>query len=572
MRRVKKIFTNLRVIILLVALLLAVLAIHPSPGAEGIAIRGVQKDSAALKAGIQSPSPTSSPMSREVILAIDNMPISSIEDYARFEQGLGMNQTVAIKTTKGFYRLRTEALTEKITLNETETVTVNETVEVDEDIGDEIVKANKTVPTTVTRNKTQERIIGVAPLGLSVYPAPTSNIRQGLDLQGGTRVVLKPETEVSDEDMELLLANMNERLNVFGLSDVIVRKTKDLSGRQYIVVEIAGANEEEVHSLLARQGKFEARVGNDTIFRGGNDITYVCRSADCSGIDPFAGCQQAADGVLCRFRFSITLSPEAAQRQADRTEDIPVITQNNDQYLEEKFDLYLDNELVDSLNIGADLRGRAVTEIAISGSGSGPSREAATLDALTSMKRLQTILITGSLPVNLEIVKTDAISPLLGREFLHNAILIGVLAVLAVAAMVFARYRRVEVSVPIVFTMASEILLMLGLAALIGWNLDLAAIAGIIIAAGTGVDDQIVIIDEILRGERSASNWRERFKRAFFIIFSAYFATVVAMIPLLFAGAGLLKGFAFVTIVGVSFGVFVTRPAYAAVVEVLLKK
>ncbi len=572
MRMMKKIFTNLRVIILVVALLLAVLAIHPSPGTEGVAIRGVQKDSAAIEAGIKSPLPTASPMSREIIVSINNMPVRGIEDYARIEQELGLNQTVTVKTTQGFYRLRTQALTEEITLNETETVIINETVEVEEDVDGEIVTVNKTSPTAVTRNKTETRILGVEPLGLSVYPAPTSNIRQGLDLQGGTRVVLKPETDVSDEDMELLLANMKERLNVFGLSDVVVRKTRDLSGRQYILVEIAGANDEEVRDLLARQGKFEARIGNDTVFRGGNDITYVCRSADCSGIDPFAGCQQAADGVLCRFRFSISLTPKAAQRQADRTADIPVVTADNDQYLEEQLDLYLDNELVDSLNVGADLRGRAVTEIAISGSGSGPTRDAATIDALTGMKRLQTILITGSLPVELEVVKTDAISPLLGREFLRNAILIGVLAILAVTAMVFARYRKFAVSFPIAITMASEILLMLGLAALIGWNLDLAAIAGIIIAAGTGVDDQIVIVDEIMRGERAASNWRERFKRAFFIIFSAYFATVVAMIPLLFAGAGLLKGFAFVTIAGVSFGVFVTRPAYAAIVEILLRK
>ena len=52
----------------------------------------------------------------------------------------------------------------------------------------------------------------------------------------------------------------------------------------------------------------------------------------------------------------------------------------------------------------------------------------------------------------------------------------------------------------------------------------------------------------------------------------AYAVTVVAMIPLMFAGAGLIKGFAFTTIVGVSFGVFVARPAFAAMIEILLKK
>ena len=50
----------------------------------------------------------------------------------------------------------------------------------------------------------------------------------------------------------------------------------------------------------------------------------------------------------------------------------------------------------------------------------------------------------------------------------------------------------------------NEIIILLGFAALVGWNLDLAAIAGIIIAAGTGVDDQIVITDETLKSKGSA--------------------------------------------------------------------
>jgi len=56
-----------------------------------------------------------------------------------------------------------------------------------------------------------------------------------------------------------------------------------------------------------------------------------------------------------------------------------------------------------------------------------------------------------------------------------------------------------------------------------------------------------------------------------FIVMAAYFTTCAGMIPLWFAGAGLLKGFAFTTIVGISFGVLIARPAYAAVIERLLK-
>ena len=97
-------------------------------------------------------------------------------------------------------------------------------------------------------------------------------------------------------------------------------------------------------------------------------------------------------------------------------------------------------------------------------------------------------------------------------------------------------------------------------------------IAGIIAGMGTGVNDQIVITDETLRGETSASyNWKEKIKRAFMIIMLAYFTLVVAMIPLMFAGAGLLKGFALTTIIGITVGVFVTRPAYSQFVEIFLK-
>ncbi|MBI2547444.1 MAG: protein translocase subunit SecD, partial [Candidatus Aenigmarchaeota archaeon] len=120
--------------------------------------------------------------------------------------------------------------------------------------------------------------------------------------------------------------------------------------------------------------------------------------------------------------------------------------------------------------------------------------------------------------------------------------------------------------------MLSEVTILLGVAALIGWNIDLAAIAGILVAIGTGVDDQIVITDETLKGQTAnVYNWKEKVKRAFLIIMLAYTTVVVAMIPLIFAGAGLLKGFAITTIIGVTIGVFITRPAYSDFVEVMMK-
>ncbi len=571
-RKLKSIFTNVRVIVLLVFLVLAIVAIHPS-SREGVAIRSVMKNSSAELAGIESPKPTSTPMSRDIIVSMNGEPIRTEQDYYEFIETLEPDRSVQVKTLNGVYRLTTRADVVRHYLNETEIVIRNETIQVNETIDNVTQLVNKTVQKEVEVQKYDEEIVGTQDLGLKIYPAPSNNIRKGLDLQGGTRVLMQPEEQVSSEDMETIIENMRYRLNVFGLTDVMLTKTKDLSGNQYILVEIAGANEEEVRELLSKQGKFEARIGNETVFLGGTDITHVCRSADCSGIDPYQGCGSDGQNHFCRFRFSISLTPEAAEKQASVTKELELITEDNDQYLSEKLDLYLDDELVDSLNIGADLQGRAVTDIQISGSGGGLNREQAVTDSLKNMKRLQTVLITGSLPIKLNIVKSDVVSPYLGEEFVKNAILVGVLAILAVALVVFIAYRKLEIALPMMFTMAAEVTLLLGLAALIGWNLDLAAIAGIIIAAGTGVDHQIVIADEVLKGEKNVDlSWKQRVKKAFFIIMAAYFTTVVAMVPLLFAGAGLIKGFALTTIAGVSFGVFLTRPAFAAIAEILLRK
>ena len=50
----------------------------------------------------------------------------------------------------------------------------------------------------------------------------------------------------------------------------------------------------------------------------------------------------------------------------------------------------------------------------------------------------------------------------------------------------------------------------------------------------------------------------------------SYLTTVAAMIPLYFAGLKILQGFAFMIIIGVTIGVFITRPAYAAILRIIM--
>ncbi len=580
MSKIKKVFKNWRIIMLICFLVLALVAIRPNPFVEGVSIKAIEKNSSASLAGIEPPKPGGSPMSKERIISMNNVPISTVQDYYDFVKALEPNRTVRVQTNKNTYKLTTKEKFRIDVLNETEKKVVHETIQVNKTVDNETILVNKTINKTILVNKTKVIPLGTEDLGFSIAAAPTSNLRKGLDLQGGTRVLLQPEEKVSDDVLSTMIDSMKERLNVYGLTDVLVTEVRDKpkllgEGNKYILVEIAGATEEEVKDLLSKQGKFESKISNTTVFKGGDDITYVCRTAECSGIDPNRGCNrvQGEQGWACGFTFSISLNPVAAQRQADATKNLPIKTENGEKYLTEQIVLYLDDQEVDRLNVAADLKGRAVTEIAISGSGIGTTEQTAMFDALKNMKRLQTILITGSLPVKLTVVKIDNVSPFLGVQFLKNAVYMGLLATIAVALVIYIRYRKFSIALPMMINIASEIVLLLGFAGLVGWNLDLSSIAGIILTVGTGVNQLIIIADETMQKKtdtESYSNWKEKIGRAFFVIMVSYATTLVAMVPLIFAGAGLLKGFALTTIAGETIGVLIARPAYAAIVQILL--
>jgi len=391
-----------------------------------------------------------------------------------------------------------------------------------------------------------------------------------LDLSGGSRAILKPENiTLSQNQMNDLVAVTSNRLNTFGISDVDIRSISDLEGNRFLRVEVAGINPEDLKELIGQQGKFEAKVGNDTVFVSGEkDITFVCRNdATCAGVE---SCSPDQSGTyFCRFRFTVSLSPLAAERHAEITKNL-TSDPANQEYLSKKLDLLLDDKLVDSLYIGVELKGRITTQIQISGSGSGATEEDAYNDAINSMKKLQTILITGSLPYKLEIVKLDSSSPVLGREFTKNILILGLFVFLIISILLFVKYKNIKISLSVILTMFSEAFITLGVATLISWNLDVPAIAGIIAGMGTGVNDQIVIIDESFSKE--SLNLKARIKRAFFIIIGAFFTIIAAMIPLFWAGAGLLKGFAFTTILGVSVGILITRPAFGEIIKILQKE
>jgi len=425
---------------------------------------------------------------------------------------------------------------------------------------------NESVKTTIITKDAEVILFSKQAPEIIVSEVQKTNIKLGLDLAGGSRALIKAEdkkltsTEVND-----LVDITRNRLNEFGLTDLKVTPVSDLQRNNFMLIEIAGATPKDLEEMISKQGKFEAKIANDTVFIGGErDIASVCRNdATCAVIE---SCQQSQEGnYYCNFRFSIYLSEAAAERHADITDKLEVNSTSQGNYLSEKLDLYVDDNLVSSLQIGEGLKGRVTTQISISGSGSGETQDVAIDNAQKEMKQLQTILITGSLPYKLEIVKLDTISPVLGKDFVRFIILAGIVALVSASLVVLVRYRKFKPSLMVILFSFSEIIIILGVASLIEWNLDLASIAGILATIGTGFDDQIVILDEAR--QKTILSLKQRLKRAFAIIMGAYFTAVVSLIPLLWAGAGLFKGFAITTIIGISIGVFITRPAFSEMIR-----
>lgn len=486
-------------------------------------------------------------------------------------------------------------------------------------------------------------------LGFSVKENKLETLKFGIDVEGGTRVLLNPAEKITKEQVAETVRTLENRINFYGLKEVRVNTLGD----NIIQIEMSGATGDDIRNFLAKQGKFEGklsevirfvdgkgviRLGNRThdveinqneiVLQGrnysanstflldgqnfevvsvnktfavlyaslftGEDIVSVLTDAQNSRVSPVGG-------GLYEFSFGIQITREGAGRFARLTQGQPIVRSGSNSYIEPKLVLFLDEKLITELNIVSTLAGQAVTTAVITGT--GPSLEEAGREKL----RLESTLRSGSLPVKIEIARVDTITQTAGRELINSTIFVALAAVIAVSAIVSYRYRDYKIVIPMIVISLSEIVIVVGMATsqilagvviavavLIGvlkrevmgavgwitliamimvsstiiispWTIDIPVIAGLIAILGTGVNQMIIMTDQLFR--EKGKPLLERHKSAMHIIWSSAAIVVFAMIPLLLGGIGSLKGFAIATIVGVLVGILVTRPAYVALIE-----
>jgi membrane-associated protease RseP (regulator of RpoE activity) len=257
-------YLTFRIWILIIALALSFISIRPDPYAEGVAVTTVASGSPEAQNGIAP---------GDIILSVDGDKINNIADLqTAINEFSPEPKEIIVRTDLGTFRYN---VTDDIMFN-----VVNNTIT---DIKENVINGTELISINDERfdNNLDEIIGKVLPArkimietdkGQIVYLSRTkpqisgkvlekSNIKFGLDLVGGTRVLLKPVADrpISDQEIIDIIKIMSNRLNVYGLADLSIRSASDFEGNKFIMVEMPGATIEEARDIIARQGNLRQR-------------------------------------------------------------------------------------------------------------------------------------------------------------------------------------------------------------------------------------------------------------------------------------------------------------------------
>ena len=484
----------------------------------------------------------------------------------------------------------------------------------------------------------------------------------GIDFTGGTQLILRVENNDSREMTQKVATTLQSRINNLGLSGTDL-STRNIGGEWRISVTTAETNQTRVENLISQEGAFEAtmpfifqdsanfsldqtynfRETNDTVTvtsyengpeqvatlnqsetvdLGGTTVRYtepykgyrkmevvVYDNTDIQSVDTAGSAVRNQGTNSYQAVIPLIVSQESKDRMRQTANNFGVsgtslVMENGENA---NLTIYIDSNVVRQFTVSQDFQQGEISQptINLNGNDEGELRQ--------RMNRVEGLLQSGRLPEPVSVVSTEQISSSIGSQFMTASTLSILGSLIAVGFIIFLRYRNPRLVFPIVFTGASEVFILLGVWFTNFATLNLSAIAGIIAAVGTGVDDQIIITDE--SETESIKDWSARMKTAFFVIFTSAASTIGAMTPILspqfstlmvgVAGLGLLgysrysskagnhymavgilamivagiayqfpltplqqiQEFATTTIAGILVGIAITRPAFAKILE-----
>lgn len=371
------------------------------------------------------------------------------------------------------------------------------------------------------------------------------NLKEGLDLAGGTRLVLnadmsKVNSADRDQALESLKGIIERRVNLYGVSEPVVQTSK--SGGDYrVIVELAGVT--DTNEALKLVGKTA-----DLTFREEVDASESAKVSTESAImfGPFQRltnltgrdvkiAKPAFDSKSGQAIIDLTFTDEGAEKWAD-------ITTRN---VGRRIAIMLDGQpIMDPPTVMGPIP-NGQTQI------SGRFTAAET-------KQISTLLNSGALPAPVKVVEQRTIGATLGKESIDQSILAGIIGLSIVAIFMIANYGRLGVYADMALVIYS--LIVLALFKLIPVTLTLAGIAGFILSIGMAVDANILIFErmkeEIRWGRTRKAAIEAGFSRAFPSIRDSNISSLITCAILYWFGTGVVRGFALTLGIGIIVSLF----------------
>lgn len=386
-------------------------------------------------------------------------------------------------------------------------------------------------------------------------------LKLGLDLQGGTQLVLQakmdqiPEAS-RDDALDSAKEVIERRVNLFGVSESIVQTSKVGDSRR-ILVDLPGIKDaSEATSLVGKTAQLDFRELKEASPTADStdsaSLGYTFEPTGLTGAD-----LTRAQVVFSQGGQTITNSGAqvSIEFNADGAQKFAEITKRN---IGKPLAIFLDDQ---PLSENPPIVQQEITGGNAVISGSFTTEEA---------KALSVQLNAGALPVPIEIIEQRVIGPSLGAESVKASVIAGIIGLVTVILYMAFYYGMLGVVANIalvIYTVFTLAIFATGLFLIPPVTLTLPGIAGFILSIGMAVDANILIFErmkeEISWGKSRKQAIEAGFDRAWSSIRDSNISSLLTAGILYFIGTGLVKGFAVTVAIGVLVSmftaIFVTR-------------
>ena len=358
-----------------------------------------------------------------------------------------------------------------------------------------------------------------------------NKVKLGLDLRGGTSVVLQAQGKIEADTMSKVRNIIERRVNSIGVAEPVIQ----LSGNDKLIVELAGIKDpQKAIELIGTTAKLEFRIKN-------KDGSYGPVLLEGSALKT-AGVSRDQVGMPS---VSFELNSQGANTFAK-------ITREN---IGKQLAIMLDNKEQSAPTINSEING---------GSGIITGRF-----SIEEANNLANLLKSGALPVEIKIVENRTVGATLGVDSIRQTGIAGLIALGVISVFMIAIYKIPGIVADIALLING--VLVLGLLSGIGAALTLPGIAGFILTLGMAVDSNVItyerIKEELRLGESLHDAVERGYENAFPAIIDGNITTLLVAAVLFFLGTGPIKGFA----VTLSLGVVATVITGVFVSKVILK-